>query len=505
MTATVNELLRSANLPGELRIAGGGAGLGREVRRVVRVRPTVEMATPFGTADLVALSQADWQAAPTPAEARPLISVLSSRVAGVIIDFGTNPAAIEAAERHATPLIHAVDVSGIDALVLALEHVLSTLHSGNAADEADLVDAFRDLADAGATPLMLVDRLVELTVKAGVLQDADWRIKCIRQPACDPLLAQVIDTAMTASAGPAEQWARETADPNLARLLYLELANAGVVRLMAPIWSGDQLHGFVSLVARAADLVGRDRVALLAAARAMPKFPNGNAVSARPHEFAAHGALALRAPRRASDEVARVAASWAQPLGGSLIGGDDDVRVWLPYSSRDEVLWLRLVRECHTHMNAVLGVISIGHAAPRGSGNGRALVEAAEALRIGERLFGPGHLTSYSDAQLARFLLGRPSTDDLRALYEQTVGRLAADDVRREGELLATLEAYCDSGCSVRRTAERLDIHRNTVQYRLKRIEDIKATSLEDGPSRLLLQVGLVAGRLVQRASLARR
>lgn len=41
-------------------------------------------------------------------------------------------------------------------------------------------------------------------------------------------------------------------------------------------------------------------------------------------------------------------------------------------------------------------------------------------------------------------------------------------------------------------------MHRNTVLYRVRRIQTVTLTNLQDGPSRLLLQVGMVAGRLAR-------
>jgi hypothetical protein len=129
-----------------------------------------------------------------------------------------------------------------------------------------------------------------------------------------------------------------------------------------------------------------------------------------------------------------------------------------------------------------------------------ALVQAAEAALLGDHLFGPGHVTSYADAQLARFLLDNRQSNQLRALYEQAVGKLAAEDLKRDGELITTLEAYCET-LATQGTAARLGIHRNTVLYRLKLIEEITAVDINDASSRLLLQLGLLAGRLARRST----
>jgi DNA-binding PucR family transcriptional regulator len=183
-----------------------------------------------------------------------------------------------------------------------------------------------------------------------------------------------------------------------------------------------------------------------------------------------------------------------------LAVGDEDIHAWVAHDHHDAQGWLRLVEAWHARLTAELGEVSVGHAAPRIglAATRRTRFEAAEALRLGERAFGAGHLTGYSDAQLAAFLLRHADLDDLRSLYERTLGKLFDEDRKRGGDLIATLHAYCDTGGSLSQTAERLGVHRNTVLYRVRRIQNVTLTNLQDGPSRLLLQVGLVAGRLAR-------
>jgi PucR family transcriptional regulator, purine catabolism regulatory protein len=131
------------------------------------------------------------------------------------------------------------------------------------------------------------------------------------------------------------------------------------------------------------------------------------------------------------------------------------------------------------------------------------LTEAIEALHVGDRVFGAGHMSSYGDARLAAFLLGHLSVVELRSLYEHAVRTLLFDDPSAGSELVATLEAYCHTGASVHDTAQRLGVHRNTVLNRMRRIRALIQSNVDDGSSRMLLQVGLLAGRIVRQPQLA--
>src|SRR5438132_261470 len=77
-----------------------------------------------------------------------------------------------------------------------------------------------------------------------------------------------------------------------------------------------------------------------------------------------------------------------------------------------------------------------------------------------------------------------------------SVGRLRPKD--RGGVLLQTLEAYLATNGSPTDAAERLHLHRNTVLYRLGRIEDLLGVDLRDAEVRLGLHLALKIGDVLE-------
>ncbi|MFD9815689.1 helix-turn-helix domain-containing protein [Streptomyces sp. NPDC059080] len=63
-------------------------------------------------------------------------------------------------------------------------------------------------------------------------------------------------------------------------------------------------------------------------------------------------------------------------------------------------------------------------------------------------------------------------------------------------ELARTVEAFLDCAGQAGRTAQVLGIHRQTLYYRLGRVEKLTGLDLDDGEDRLLLHMGLKASRL---------
>lgn len=63
-------------------------------------------------------------------------------------------------------------------------------------------------------------------------------------------------------------------------------------------------------------------------------------------------------------------------------------------------------------------------------------------------------------------------------------------------ELARTAEVYLDGAGQAGRTAAALGIHRQTLYYRLSRVEQLTGLDLDDGEDRLLLHMALKAARL---------
>jgi purine catabolism regulator len=117
--------------------------------------------------------------------------------------------------------------------------------------------------------------------------------------------------------------------------------------------------------------------------------------------------------------------------------------------------------------------------------------EARQALQLGRRLYGPGHLTLFGDLGVYRVIFAAEQLPELGDLYRQTLGQLLAYDQQNNAELVSTLEAFFAGNGSPKDASERLGVHRNTVLYRLDRIREITGYDLDDAGVRLRLQLAL--------------
>jgi PucR family transcriptional regulator, purine catabolism regulatory protein len=100
-------------------------------------------------------------------------------------------------------------------------------------------------------------------------------------------------------------------------------------------------------------------------------------------------------------------------------------------------------------------------------------------------------LPQHDSAALESLLASLQPADRMRAFYQARLGRVWQYDQEHHSELERTLDAYFAAGRSLSGTAQRLKTHRNTVLYRLRRIEELVDGSLRDPHLGLELQVAL--------------
>ncbi|HEU5228083.1 MAG TPA: helix-turn-helix domain-containing protein [Ktedonobacteraceae bacterium] len=124
--------------------------------------------------------------------------------------------------------------------------------------------------------------------------------------------------------------------------------------------------------------------------------------------------------------------------------------------------------------------------------------EAQQALEIGRRLFGEGKIHSFARLGVYRLLFYLDGQRDLESFYQETLGPLLNHD-SRDNTLLETLEGFFRCNGNLSETARTMHLHRNSLLYRLGRIEEILGASLDDPELRLSLQIALKIHHLQKR------
>ena len=125
--------------------------------------------------------------------------------------------------------------------------------------------------------------------------------------------------------------------------------------------------------------------------------------------------------------------------------------------------------------------------------------ETQQALEIGRRLFGEGKLHSFASLGIYRLLFPLYGEQTLLDFYRETLGPLLDADNRGNQALLETLEGFFRCNGNLSETARVMHLHRNSLLYRLSRIEELLGRSLENAELRLSLQIALKIRVLLER------
>lgn len=142
--------------------------------------------------------------------------------------------------------------------------------------------------------------------------------------------------------------------------------------------------------------------------------------------------------------------------------------------------------------------IGIGMVAADISGIATSYKQAKEALNIASKLGQDRGIYTFTELGLLHWLHQLPESALEDNWYYRAVIKLDQHDNSHNKPLLKTLEFFLDCGGSLKDAAERLYVHRNTLIYRLERIETATGLDLRDSYTQINLFAALKTFRMRQ-------
>ncbi len=180
---------------------------------------------------------------------------------------------------------------------------------------------------------------------------------------------------------------------------------------------------------------------------------------------------------------------------------EEEIRLFFAADGRDLVAQARAFAESvieaarREYRQAKLA-IGIGSLATRLADWIESYRAAAHAANIARRLRAEQPLYA-ADLGIYTLLTRADLRADLLALRDKMIGSLLNHDERQRADLLQTLEAFLESHGNATQTAEKLSVHRNTLFYRMNRIQDILNLDLNQTDVRLAVHLSLKIHRLL--------
>ena len=519
--------VRHGALPGASELVAGAAGLGREVVWCAVLRARAPAFEPLRGGELVLVDPAVIPIVdPRLTLPRLIDSLAAAGIAGVMLAGLAGVDARHSADAHALPLFQVAGVAGLD-LDEVEQQVLRYIVDRRAElheRTADLHRQLSELALAGRGLRAVLERLTEL-VGVPVVFEHGATIEYISAGRDRSLPADVAAEVLQQRAA-LDAWLKDVPLSAFDPPVTDRALPGGRSRLVAPILVQGTIAGFVSLMGRDGQLgevhrlaVGRashacaielvrDRAAKEAKAE-LDEDVLDILTGGRPGSQAAaverlghrgldldRGYLVVAGQAEEGPRAARLQAAWERLLAAMRLpalvrdrGGSILAMVGLGGRRAPDAA--SLLRDLHQAGRAACGAVAIGHGRQRAGAAEVAVAarEAEQALTMGRRLYGPDRVIAFQDLGLYRLLYSLQRQPELRGFSDESLAGLRARD--RGGDLRKTLAAYLDANGSPTEAAARLNLHRNTVLYRLSRIGDVLGVDLRDPDARLALHLAL--------------
>jgi PucR family transcriptional regulator, purine catabolism regulatory protein len=179
--------------------------------------------------------------------------------------------------------------------------------------------------------------------------------------------------------------------------------------------------------------------------------------------------------------------------GAFATSHEDELVVLMPDSDDALELGRVLVRQA-----GVLGPdwqvsLGVGDACASASAIAGSYAQARRALDIASRFYpvGSRDVVLFEDLGLYRLLFHVSDPGELTGFTEQVLGALLEYDQRHNADFVRTLGTYLKNNGNLQATARELNLHVNSVTYRMQRVQAIAGLDLERSEDRLLAQVAL--------------
>ncbi|MBK8987245.1 MAG: helix-turn-helix domain-containing protein [Chloroflexi bacterium] len=528
----IGDVLRLA-LPLSTTVSAGARHARRNVKWAVLLTSWADLDDQVEQGDLLIIPPVLEEQTPTTSLMDLLDKVVELEVAGLLIFKEVPENIAEKASALNLPLLVAPPGISVRDAHQAIVFLLADRQAATAERGMQLYRKLSEMSREEQGLQAMTDVMSKLTGKIVVIQDKRLEVRAISSPrTTDVDEAELIEVLMQRDELPAVLRNRKAAAK--ARQSYWQqlLPVKNLARLVSPIISGDRARGYLSVVGPAdqLDLLDNLTVEHGAAACAL-EMAKAKAVSEAKKSLRGDFLEGLLAGTLPQKEIERLAGrldhdttqphavmtfAWNGPELPSLrrlettinwllrnhprpalvhIYGDQHACVFQSLKSVEDMesaheLARRLLEQVdaeypNTHlMGGISGPVLTLADWPQ------VYHEALQAMQLGQRLK-MNQVVEFGSLGIYR-LLGR--LENVPAVVEftdQVIGPLVRYDDQHRSTLVQTIDAYFTHHGNISQTAEALFIHRNTLLYRLDRIQELTNHNLSQANMRLALQLAL--------------
>lgn len=304
-------------------------------------------------------------------------------------------------------------------------------------------------------------------------------------------------------------------------------------RLISPIVSGDRARGYLSVVGPASDLDLLDSLTVEHGAAACAlEMAKAKAVSEAKKSLRGdflEGLLAGTLPRKEIDRLegrldhdtrephAVVTIAWKDVDAPSMrrletslhwvltnhprpalvhIFGNQHIVVFQAVKSAEDMesaheLGRRLIEQVDSEFLGANVFVGLSGPAPTLVDWQQTYEESLQAMQLAQRLKISNQVVEFKSLGVYKLLYELEGQQTVRRFADEIMRSLVDYDAQNRGSLVKTVEAYFNHHGNISQTAESLFVHRNTLLYRMERIQELTQMQLEEANMRLALHLAL--------------
>lgn len=529
---TLGDVIR-LSLPFGTMVSSGPGQMGRAVNWTVTLADWPTMGDEVQARDLVILPLALQARTPSAELAQHIIALADIPASALVTFQDVSPDVKRAALRADFPIFVLPENASLRNVQRVITSLLLDRQTQTTERGMELYRELSEMSLEGRGLEAMADMMATVTGKIVVVQDKRLDVRAMSVPAENDIDTEKLLEALRQRDN-LPTLLRNRKAAARARQSYwqqvLPIENVG--RLLSPIVSGDRARGYVSIVGLAGDLDLLDSLAAEHGAAACAlEMAKAKAVSEAEKKLRGdflEGLLAGTLPQKEIERLegrldhdtsqvhAVLTMTWDDPDPPSLRRLETSINWLLSSHNRPALLHVyagdhialfqalrdgedmstahELDRRLREHLQAEFGDVRLVSGM---SGPAMTLAEwpsvhqeALQAMQLGQRLKF-NHMVEFNSLGIYQLLSHIEHLAPVQTFTQQIVGPLADYDRRHRGSLVETIDAYFSHHANASQTAESLFIHRNTLLYRLERIQELTGQDINQSDMRLALHLAL--------------
>jgi purine catabolism regulator len=528
----IGDVLRLA-LPLDTAVMAGARHTRRNVQWVVLLTNWADLATQVQAGDLALVPPAVQNQIGRDEMLTKVQTLIELAAVGLLFFLPISEEICAKADEIGLPLLIAPKGTSLRESHRAIAALLVDRQIATGERGTQLYRKLSEMSREGQGLTAMTDLMANVTGKIVVVQDKRLEVKAFSAPRSSPVdQADLTEMLTRRDQLPAVLRNRKAAAK--ARQSYwqqlLPVENMG--RLISPIVSGDRARGYLSVIGLADELDYLDSLTVehgaAACALEMAKAKAVSEVRKSLRGDFLEGLLAGTLPKREIERLAgrldhdtslphavltfrwagsdtpsmrrlETAVNWllANHNRSALVHvyGDQHIIIFQALKNNEDMetahgLARRIYEQTSAELPDAQLIGGISGPAPTLAEWPDVYDEALQAMQLGDRLH-LNHVVDFYSLGIYQ-LLGQ--LEDIPAVREftfQVIGPLIEYDAQHRSSLVQTLDAYFDHHGNISQTAESLFIHRNTLLYRLERIQELTGQDLSQANMRLAMQLAL--------------